>query len=905
MGEADKTTSEQEARARLAAIVESTDDAVIGKTLTGIITSWNRGAEKCYGYRADEVLGRHVSLLVPPERLSELTDIMVRISRGEHLEHLETVRITKDGRRINVSLTVSPIYGEKGAIIGASTIARDVTGRTQLENRLRESEKRYQVLIELAADAIVVLEQGHFVYANCAALGLYGADSLEQLQQHTVLDLVHPDERAAVKDRYWLLLGGEANARRECRLLRLDGQEVAVETSSVALEYQGKPAIQVIARDVSLRKRAEAERENLLNELEFQRTRFETVLRQMPVGIMIAEAPSGRISYHNKASETIFGARLPVVESMAEYFKWQAFNLEGAPLEVEQFPIRRALVLGELVIGEQLQFARGDGSRGFVSINAAPILGPEGNIISAVAAFTDITEQITASRALRQSEERLNLTLDATGMGSCYIGARTGTGIWNQQHFRLLGYPVPESLSGPASLELWYQRVHPEDLPKVVGALETARTGHSQFRCEHRIRRADDGRETWVDVLGRFSYDAQGAPEAFIGVIFDVSERKTAEAALRASEARFRWLFDSNLVAIFFWREDGTITDANQAYCELIGVSPRECQAGGLNWIESTPEQYRLRDQEAVREIKEQGMCKPYEKEFLNLADGRRVPVLCAGALVPGADSDGMGFAIDLTELKRAETALKDEVAEKLQAIEYLHRQEQILIRQARFAALGEMIGNIAHQWRQPLNTLALIVQELNWYYEHHKFSREYLADSVARSMQVINHMSKTIDGFRNFFEPSKELIDFPVGVVVTQTAAMLEAAFNELRIEIELHAEPELMVHGSPNEFSQVVLNILVNAKDALVERKPQQPRVTLRLYRERGRVVLTISDNAGGIAPEIIDKVFDPYFTTKGPDRGSGIGLFMSKTIIEKNMQGTLSVRNTETGAEFRIEV
>jgi PAS domain S-box-containing protein len=905
MGEAGKTTSEQEARARLAAIVESTDDAVIGKTLTGIITSWNRGAEKCYGYRADEVLGRHVSLLVPPERLSELTDIMVRISRGEHLEHLETVRITKDGRQINVSLTVSPIYGKKGAITGCSTIARDVTSRMQLEERLRESEKRYQMLIELAADAIVVLEQGRFVYANCAALGLYGADSLEQLQQHTVLELVHPDERAAVQDRYWLLLGGEASSRRECRLLRLDGQEVPVETSSVALEFQGKPAIQVIARDVSLRKMAEAERENLLNELEFQRTRFETVLRQMPIGIMIAEAPSGRISYHNQASETIFGARLPVVDSMAEYFKWRAFSLEGAPLKVEQFPIRRALVLGELVIGEQLQFVRGDGSRGFVSINAAPIVGPEGNIISAVAAFTDITEQITASRALRQSEERLNLTLDATGMGSCYIGALTGTGIWNQQHFRLLGYPVPESLSGPASLELWYQRVHPEDLPKVIGDLETARTEHSQFRCEHRIRRADDGRETWVDALGRFSYDAQGAPEAFIGVIFEVSERKAAEAALRASEARFRWLFDSNLVAIFFWREDGTITDANQAYCELIGVSSLECQAGGLNWIESTPEQYRLRDQEAVREIKEQGMCKPYEKEFLNMVDGRRVPVLCAGALVPGADSDGMGFAIDLTELKRAETALKEEVAEKLQAIEELHRQEQMLIRQARFAALGEMIGNIAHQWRQPLNTLALIVQELIWYYDHQKFSREYLADSVARSMQVINHMSKTIDGFRNFFEPSKELIDFPVGVVVTQTAAMVEAAFNELRIEIELHAEPDLMVHGSPNEFSQVVLNILVNAKDALVERKQPQPRVTLRLYRERGRVVLTISDNAGGIAPEIIDKVFDPYFTTKGPDRGTGIGLFMSRTIIEKNMQGTLNVRNTETGAEFRIEV
>ena len=128
----------------------------------------------------------------------------------------------------------------------------------------------------------------------------------------------------------------------------------------------------------------------------------------------------------------------------------------------------------------------------------------------------------------------------------------------------------------------------------------------------------------------------------------------------------------------------------------------------------------------------------------------------------------------------------------------------------------GEVIGNIAHQWRQPLNTLALIVQELPWYYDHNKFSKQYLDANVTRAMQVINHMSKTIEGFRNFFEPNKDRVTFRVGEVLAQTISMVEAAFNELRLPIEVQADPDAYMEGNPNKFSQVILNILMKAKDA-----------------------------------------------------------------------------------------
>jgi signal transduction histidine kinase len=218
---------------------------------------------------------------------------------------------------------------------------------------------------------------------------------------------------------------------------------------------------------------------------------------------------------------------------------------------------------------------------------------------------------------------------------------------------------------------------------------------------------------------------------------------------------------------------------------------------------------------------------------------------------------------------------------------------------------MGEMINSIAHQWRQPLNILGLSVQQMRMYFDKGLFSQEYLHESVNKFMGLINHMSRTIDDFRDFFKPDKEKSKFTIHEQVLRAISLVEDSFsnNHISIEIDVQANPSII--GFPNEFSHVLLNILVNAKDVLLERRPDNAKVTVTLTEEGDRAVVTIADNAGGIAEEIMDKIFEPYFTTKGPNRGTGIGLFMSKIIIEKNMNGRLSVRNISEGAEFRIEV
>lgn len=134
---------------------------------------------------------------------------------------------------------------------------------------------------------------------------------------------------------------------------------------------------------------------------------------------------------------------------------------------------------------------------------------------------------------------------------------------------------------------------------------------------------------------------------------------------------------------------------------------------------------------------------------------------------------------------------------------------------------------------------------------------------------------------------------------------SLVEANFKERRIRIEKEGEDQILIHGFLNEYSQVLLNILLNARDAMIERGIESPCLKITIGAENGASLVTISDNAGGIPEDIIDKVFDPYFTTKGPQQGTGLGLFMSKAIIENNLGGRLTVRNSIVGAEFRIEV
>ncbi|MEI7842781.1 MAG: HAMP domain-containing sensor histidine kinase [Gallionellaceae bacterium] len=227
--------------------------------------------------------------------------------------------------------------------------------------------------------------------------------------------------------------------------------------------------------------------------------------------------------------------------------------------------------------------------------------------------------------------------------------------------------------------------------------------------------------------------------------------------------------------------------------------------------------------------------------------------------------------------------------------------KDLLLERQSRLASMGEMIGNIAHQWRQPINSLGLILSDLEDASLYGECDLAYIQSAVGKSKKVIQKMSSTIDDFRHFFRNDKSRGVFSLRQVTDECLNLVGASIKNSNINIVVRGEHEVLVNGYANEYSQALLNILINARDAIVEGKIAAGEIVIEMGEDGDEGVLAVTDNGGGIAPEIIHKIFEPHFTTKA--QGVGIGLYMTIVSIEKNMNGRIAVENTATGAKFSV--
>ena len=249
--------------------------------------------------------------------------------------------------------------------------------------------------------------------------------------------------------------------------------------------------------------------------------------------------------------------------------------------------------------------------------------------------------------------------------------------------------------------------------------------------------------------------------------------------------------------------------------------------------------------------------------------------------------------------VKNQKDANKKLELEILKALEENTKQQQALQQQSKMASMGEMIGAIAHQWRQPLNELGLSIQNLKYDYKADAIDEKFLEDFIAYNKRTIMFMSNTIDDFRSFFRVDKTKKDFGLKETTESVISMLSSQLNKYKIDISVRGE-ECIYNGFQSEYQQVVLNIVNNAKDAFIENKTQNPTIAITIEDKK----VSIQDNAGGIPKDVIDRVFEPYFTTKEQGKGTGMGLYMSKMIVEDNMGGKLSVENIDGGTCFILD-
>lgn len=377
---------------------------------------------------------------------------------------------------------------------------------------------------------------------------------------------------------------------------------------------------------------------------------------------------------------------------------------------------------------------------------------------------------------------------------------------------------------------------------------------------------------------------------------------------LRSSEKELKTIIQTSQDGFWVVDINGNFLDVNDAYCHLVGYSRDELLNMNISDIEAieTPEDTAKH----IKQLMQVGWDK-FETRHRK-KDGNIVYIEVSTTYVPAYEKFFV-FLRNITERKHSEKEIKT----KQQEIEELNKnlkkrvQEEVqksrekdffIIKQSRSAAMGEMVGHIAHQWRQPLTALNLILFNIADCFNNDMLNEANMDDFLAKGTNLIKKMSTTIDDFRTFFNPDKAKEKFCLNKNIKSCISLLDTSFKYHDIDIELNEEKQLYTEGYPREFSQVVLNLLNNSKDAILKKKVSG-KINIDIVKEDDYPVIKIKDNGGGIPDAILDKVFEPYFTTKEQNTGMGIGLYMSKVIIEEHMKGNIYVQNVPDGAEFKI--
>ncbi|WP_168205984.1 PAS domain S-box protein [Geobacter sp. FeAm09] len=798
----------------------------------------------------------------------------------------------------------------------------------RMHSRMRasctESEARYDSLFNSSNDAMLIIEphSGNIVDANPAAVSFYGYPK-EQLTAMRIFDINTNDEGATRENMEHACEG--APSRFVFQHRRADGSLRSVEVSSGTISFRGKDHLFSIISDITERKRVESELQRAHAELE-QRVAERTGELADTIQVLKAEIAERKRAedalreneerYRSLFDNSIDGILLATSDGCVLEANPEACRILGMTEEevcgrcrqdiVDVGDQRATALLEERTrTGKargEVMFIRKDGSRVPCDLSSSLFADREGNRRACII-FRDVSERKRTEEYLVRTSDEIR---DLYNNAPCGYHSLNDHGVFvliNDTELNWLGYGSHEVIGRMSFSDILAD-----------GSREVFEETFSRLKREGQIKGAEfelvrkDGSRLSVMVNAVAIRDGDGNYVMCRSTAFDITALKQTESALRKSNERYMLAAQGASDSIWDWDLETNTAFVSSRWKEMLGYGENEIDNVMEEWMSLIhPDDY----QAALETLNDylDGRIPEFCLEYrLRHQDGSYRWVLTRGACFRDGDGNPhrmAGSHTDITERKLAEQHLLAETAERVRTEQDLREKERLMLLQGRQAAMGEMIGNIAHQWRQPLNTLGLIVQRLQLFYNSGKFDAAFLQESTQEAMKLVYHMSRTIDDFRNFFKPDKEKNFFSVHATILQTVSLITESFKAHHIEIDADTEGDVRVLGFPNEYSQVVLNILLNARDAFAERDVDDARVVIRSFSREGVSVVTIRDNAGGIPAHIMEKMFEPYFTTKGPDKGTGIGLFMAKTIIEKNMNGRLSVRNTGVGAEFMIEV
>ncbi|MBO0726506.1 MAG: PAS domain S-box protein, partial [Blastocatellia bacterium] len=855
-----------------------------------------------YGYEtADQIIGERLCDLMPRSDPQNIEHMRSFIRAGFKLTDSESHEVDHYGNTRYVLKNLVAII-ENGAVVRVWGTQRDITERKEAEQALRENEERYRLLTEISPDGVAVTGEDWTIHlANQSLRRMLGV-APERVIGRNFLDFFPP--RCAEKYRNCLadlIAGALPEDRIEMAFRRDDGRLLPVEVSAAHFDWKGRRFAQFIIRDVSQRKQAEAERERLLREIEAERNRLRQILEQLPIGVYIVEAPSGRPIFCNREAESMLRHPLLAADDYRGYAQYGALREDGSPYRAEDYPISRATVSGESIRGEVVRYRRGDGSETILSVDAAPISDSKGRRVLAVATFIDIAERKQAEEALRESEERFSKAFRASPDGLAITRLSDGVILEvNDSWLNLLGYESDEVL-GKGWTRFGFP-VYPADRRRVVATMEEQ--GYIRD-FEMAVNRKSG--ETILIMISIEPIELRGEP-CLVTIVHDITQRKRAEEARRESEEQARRqlayieaIYATAPVGLCFVDTDLRHLSLNERLAEItgkpveqhIGRTVREVLPDAADTIE--PVLRRVIETGEPSMNVEQSVVTDAQPGVLRHFIASFYPIKNGGGRVLGVNAGVM----EITERKKIE-----------EERERLLREEKALREEAEAAnrMKDEFLATISHELRTPLTSIlgwARMLTRGGLTTPQARHALDVIAQSAQSQTQLIEDILDTSGIITGRFKLDARPVEiehiFHAAVDVIKPSAEAKGVVLSEMIEA-----PDGMVLGDDSRLRQAVWNLLSNA----VKFTNKGGRIEARLGRAEGQIEITVKDTGIGIEPKFLPHVFDRFSQANASSTrkygGLGIGLAIVRHIIEMHGGGVLaSSPGKDQGATFKIRL
>jgi len=747
-------------------------------------------------------------------------------------------------------------------------VAGDITYgifNIQTEKILKENEERYRFIVEGATDGLwdwnIISNEIYYSPRWKELLG-YNDNELQNLYENWE-SRIHPDDKEQIFLDVKMSHEGKAKQYQNThRLKHKDGHWVWILARGQTIFDANGKAIRMVGSHTDITEQKMLEQDLLLANMRFELSEKVGKIGSWEYIIETGEfwgSEQAKLIYGLSPKDSIFTTELiescipekerthqaliDLLEKNAEYnIEFEIYPLDGTPKKI-------------------------------ISALAEVQRDEHGVALKVIGSIQDITERHKLNDLLQNAQSMSHI-------GSWEQNINDETLFWSKETYRIFEINPKSHIR----IEEFFDTVHPDDRSLIVTTIQKSIDEHTEYYLEHRLL-FPDGRIKYVIERGEHFYDKDNKYLRTAGSVQDVTEKQNYLNALQNKKRELETILQEAPNPIMVHNEDGEVIHVNKVWEQLSGYSFDEID---------TIDKWTKKAFGKKMAVAKEDINKLYSLDH-KIDEGEYEIITKSGNLITWQFSSA---PLGVRDKKRTVISSAMDITE-------LKRKDEMLINQSRHAAMGEMIGMIAHQWRQPLSVISMgtnnILADIAMDSLNSTALKEY-ADAISNQTQ---HLSQTIDDFRNFFKPDKEVLQINIKDILEQTLSIVQDSLKNHNINLIVSFETQKQVYAYPRELMQVFVNIITNAKDAIVSHNIKDGLINFKVYEDEKYINTEICDNAKGIEADILPKIFYPYFSTKDEKTGTGLGLYMSKMIIQEHLNGKIEVLSTDDGACFTVRL